>query len=103
MNLIPRCHPSDKKIKQQYPALTATGHLLPCCECDTISNKEFTDLGFFDESLHISNVDKVEQIIFSPQWMSFHRMLLENATLAPTVCKKICSKNVVEEELKDGR
>jgi hypothetical protein len=101
--IIPRCHPSNKKIKQQYPALTATGHLLPCCECDTISSKEFTDLGFYDDSLNISNVDKVEQIVISPQWMKFHRMLLENPSDAPAVCKRICSKQLVEEELENGQ
>jgi hypothetical protein len=101
--IIPRCHPSTETIKQQYPALTATGHLLPCCECDTISNDEFSNLGFFDDSLHISNVQKIEQIIISPQWMGFHKMLLENPELAPTICKRICSKNIVEEELRDAK
>jgi hypothetical protein len=103
MILIPRCHPLNGKIKKQYPALTATGHLLPCCECDTISNKEFSDMGFFDDSLHISNVEKIEQIIISPQWLKFHKMLLQNPETAPAICKKICSKTIVEEELSDGK
>jgi len=99
MKLIPRCHPSKEKFKKETPAYTATGYLLPCCECDTISNKDFTELGFFDESLKVSNVEKIENIIISPQWMSFHRMLIETPENAPPVCKKFCSESVVKEEL----
>ena len=99
MKLIPRCHPSNQKFKKQPPAYTATGYLLPCCECDTILNKEFTDLGFFDENLKVSNVEKIENIIVSKQWMSFHRMLLENPNNAPQVCKRFCSASVVEQEI----
>jgi hypothetical protein len=100
MELIPRCHPSNQNFKKETPAYTASGHLLPCCECDTISNKEFSDLGFFDDEIKVSNVDKIEQIIISPQWLSFHRMLLESPQNAPAVCKRFCSRTVVEEELK---
>jgi hypothetical protein len=100
MKLIPRCHPSKLKFKKQNPAYTATGYLLPCCECDSVKNEQaFSELGFFDESLKVSNVETIQKIIISSQWMSFHRMLIEAPENAPDVCKKFCSEHVVNQEL----
>lgn len=85
--LKPKCH-TGKGI-----AYVSSGHLLPCCWCDTIhpqAKKQFVDLGFFFEDLKLENNDTVEDILVSDVWTDFHKTLLETPENAPYVCKKKC-------------
>ena len=87
--LKPICH------KWKGAAYVSTGHLLPCCWCDTIHPKakqQFVDLGFFYEDLTLENNDTIEDILMSDVWINFHRMLYERSEDAPYVCKKNCSE-----------
>ena len=81
--LKPKCH------KGRGIAYVSTGHLLPCCWCDTIHPKakqQFVDLGFFYEDLNLENNDTIEDILMSDVWINFHRMLYERSEDAPYVC-----------------
>jgi hypothetical protein len=104
MKLYPRCHgeldgvPIPKNVRVQGIAYTAKGYLLPCCWCDTLSDEEFSKIGMFDESLKLENNENVQDIIISRQWVQFHKTLLFNPENAPTVCRKICSSVLVENE-----
>ncbi len=87
--LKPKCH-NGKGI-----AYVSTGHLLPCCWCDTIHPKakqQFIDLGFFYEDLKLENNDTIEDILLSDVWIDFHKMLYERSEDAPYICKKKCSE-----------
>ena len=87
--LNPKCH------KWRGAAYISTGHLLPCCWCDTIHPKakqQFVDLGFFYEDLKLENNDTIEDILMSDVWINFHSMLYERPEDAPYVCKKNCSE-----------
>ena len=87
--LKPKCH------KGRGIAYVSTGHLLPCCWCDTIHPKakqQFVALGFFYEDLNLENNDTIEDILMSDVWINFHRMLYERSEDAPYVCKKNCSE-----------
>jgi hypothetical protein len=109
MKLIPRCHPYRFDTKQpttQHQALaySAKGYLLPCCWCDVEiirdrddSRKEFEQLGLLDPSLKLEAVQSVEEILLSPQWKSFHRILVEEPSRAPTVCQTKCDQSTYHE------
>lgn len=85
--LDPKCH------KGRGIAYVSSGHLLPCCWCDTThetAKQQFIDMGFFDEDLKLENNDKVEDILVSDVWTDFHKILLETPEFAPYVCKRKC-------------
>ena len=55
-------------------------------------NKEIRDAGLLDEELKISNKPSIKDIMISPQWLKFHRTLIEQPENAPGVCHRICGK-----------
>ena len=86
--LNPKCH------RGRGIAYVSTGHLLPCCWCDSLNPKyknQFMELGFFFEDLKLENNDKIEDILLSDVWINFHEILLEKPQEAPDICKKKCS------------
>jgi hypothetical protein len=86
--LKPKCH------KFKGAAYVSSGHLLPCCWCDTIypeAKEEFIKLGFFFEDLKLENNDTIEDILMSDVWIDFHKKLIKNPEEAPLVCKKNCT------------
>lgn len=99
MKLYPKCHPSwnvDGKIIKntpKTPEYTADGYIVPCCWCDCPDKTDFKKFGLYDEKLKLKNVDSVDQIYKSSQWINFHYMLLNNPEDAPAICKKGCSHN----------
>ena len=99
--MYPKCHPywviGDKKIKNtdvRGIAYVSTGHLLPCCWCDferaDVVN-QYAEFGLFNEDLKVENNESTLDILMSPEWRSFHKMLLEEPEKAPLPCKKYCS------------
>jgi hypothetical protein len=102
MKLYPQCHPywieDDKKLKLNNTKVlthTSTGYIVPCCHTDITDNvEEFTKLGMLDEELKVKNVNKIEDILLSKQWLNFHRILVEEPENAPRVCKRVCGKKM---------
>lgn len=93
--LKPKCHNLKNARGIAY---VSSGHLLPCCWCDTNMRKSkdyFTLAGFFDEELKLENNNTVEDILISDVWTDFHRGLIENPEDAPLCCKSKCT---VEDE-----
>ena len=85
MKLYPRCIKGEKP-----PAYSATGYIVPCCWCDNVDlEKDFSFI--LKEKLKLENVEKVEDILLSQEWVDFFRMLRDNSNEAPSVCKKYCS------------
>ena len=85
--LKPKCH------RQKGIAYVSTGHLLPCCWCDTMGGESkayFIGAGFFNEELKLENNNTVEDILISDVWTDFHRRLIENPEDAPRCCKQKC-------------
>ena len=101
--LYPKCHPywneNNKKIENPHVkgvAYTAEGYLLPCCWCDRDQpeiRQQFELLGLYEEDLKLSNVDDIySEILQSPEWYTFHKILLEEPHAAPDVCKRKCNE-----------
>lgn len=91
--LKPKCHPNGGGTAKGV-AYVSSGHLLPCCWCDSLHPKpkeEFVKLGFFFEDLKLENNDTIEDILLSDVWIDFHKKLIETPEEATWVCKKNCS------------
>tara|TARA_Y100000992_G_C20852557_1_gene298962 strand:+ start:205 stop:513 length:309 start_codon:yes stop_codon:yes gene_type:complete len=77
-------------------ALSAEGYLLPCCWVDPLrklkpdydGNMDGMD-DLFKEELKIENVDTVEDIIMSTEWLDFFERLT-TGTKIPKICVRYC-------------
>lgn len=97
IKLYPRCHPYDPNSetpvvrKQKAVAYSARGWFMPCCWLDDIETDQIKEFGLLDDDIKVENVDKLEQIFLSRQWVHFHKMLVEHPENAPDICKNKCS------------
>ena len=85
----PLCIAGEKVIGH-----SASGWLIPCCWLDpnglNIIDKNISML--FKDELKIENVDSIEDIILSDEWINFMKILQSNDDdKIPLVCKKKCS------------
>ena len=108
MKLYPRCHPGiidelklEKPVLTRGIAYTGTGHLLPCCWCDDVNNKEIYEMGLLDDSMKLENFDSVKDVLISKPWVQFHKTLLIKPEHAPRVCKTKCSLSAIMAEQND--
>lgn len=101
MKIYPKCFPDwevDNKPIINYKIKEITyssrGFLLPCCWCDkTREYEELKKIGLFHESLKLSNVKDVEEVLHSEIWKTFFKNLEQNDLQnIPTVCKTRCSE-----------
>lgn len=91
MNLKPKCLPnSDRPIPLM---LNSAGFVLPCCHCDTTKEDEqyFQMMGFIDESQHISNFNKIEDILSQDHWVDFLDIIQTEPSMAAPACKRKCN------------
>ena len=73
MKINPRC---EKGKQSKDYAYSAKGFLLPCCWCDTINPKSDKELyKLFNPNLHLSNVDSIDEILLSDEWLDFKRSI----------------------------
>lgn len=75
-------------------AHTCSGHLIPCCHLDYISNYDPAYRELLKDELKISNNDSVEDILTSDEWLNFGRAVFrglnEGIEYAPTSCQRKC-------------
>lgn len=82
MKLDPKCLNEDAQLGH-----SAEGYILPCCMSDHGAIPQL-----WKEHLKIENVDSVDEILNSKEWISFFEMLRNNPNKSPSVCKRFCSK-----------
>jgi hypothetical protein len=106
MKLYPRCHQTPEeyadvwhKIRKPGAVYSGSGHILPCCWCDTHQTKHMEKHSMLDEELKLQNNKSIEDIMLSKQWVTFHKTLVNNPIVAPPFCKTRCSQEAIEEEL----
>ena len=44
----------------------------------------------FNSNLHLSNVDSIDEILLSDEWLDFKRSITKDYDKAPDVCKRYC-------------
>lgn len=72
--------------------MLATGFWMPCCYVEDY-DPEFMDWGFFDDEIHTSSVDDIDDIFTSDQWVDFYKMLRYRPEHAPSKCYYKCAAN----------
>jgi|TARA_B100001094_G_scaffold80969_1_gene77179 hypothetical protein len=85
MKINPKC-----KAGKDY-SYSAKGFLLPCCWCDTVNPETDKELHkLFNPELHLSNVDSIEEVLLSDEWLNFDESITKDFDKAPKVCKRYC-------------
>ena len=91
MKIQPRC---EKGTESKDYAYSAKGFILPCCWCDTITPQSDPELNkLFNPNLHLSNVDSIDEVLLSDEWLNFKKSITKDYDKAPDVCKRYCGTN----------
>lgn len=100
--LKPKC------IKNKSPkgvGYSSLGWLIPCCWTDPRRGaiEQFSLLdnplfkAMFTEELKLSNVEKIEEIVYSEPWKNFGRALLHEPEKCPAECHKYCGSDLPDD------
>ena len=76
--------------KEKYFGHSVEGHLLPCCWCYDRKDPELKELQ--KEHLKIENVESIDEILLSDEWLKFSNTLANDPLNAPETCWKYCGK-----------
>ena len=88
MKFKPKC--LEGKIQT---AFTNRGHLIPCCYCDEQWALETPQLKKLTNVSKVSEVNDIEEILFSKEWMEFEEDLrTENWSEIPKICIHHCQE-----------
>ena len=69
------------------------GYITPCCYTSVNNPEKHEGISqLYAEHLKISNVDSIEEIIFSDEWLEFFDMLKNRPAAWPRICIKICTE-----------
>lgn len=84
----PECLDRDCSLSQ-HPS----GYILPCCYTrvnDGSDPKHGLISSLYKERLKIDNVDSIEEIIFSDEWINFFDVIENKEDEWPDICLKVC-------------
>mgnify|MGYP003682563321 FL=1 len=70
-------------------AFNNRGYLLPCCYCDHKEHLETSQFKKLLKASKVSEVDSIEEIIFSDEWREFEKNLRTEKNI-PKVCIEHC-------------
>tara|TARA_B100000424_G_C22841338_1_gene448963 strand:+ start:558 stop:896 length:339 start_codon:yes stop_codon:yes gene_type:complete len=88
-NWYPICITRTGPTKKAY-GHNVSGHLMPCCWCFKTNDPDINVLN--QEHLKIENVDSIEEIVLSDEWLKFTNTLANDPLNAPKTCWKYCGK-----------
>lgn len=76
---------------------SAQGFLIPCCWMDrhNLPTEAMNEVheALFSEHLHLSNVDDIDEVLYSEEWQKFYKSL-ENYETASPRCQRKCSGHI---------
>ena len=96
IKLKPRCIAGTMQA-----AVTNRGHLIPCCWLDDTNNMNHPTMQSLLKVSKISEVEDIEQIVFSKEWIEFNKNLQERNfdKILPT-CKHQCQVREDRDKIK---
>jgi hypothetical protein len=96
LKLNPRCIAGTMQA-----AVTNRGHLIPCCWLDDKNNLNHPIMKSLLKVSKISEVDDIEQIVFTKEWIEFEKNLKERNfdKILPT-CKHQCQVREDKDKIK---
>lgn len=90
---IPKC------LNGKSVAFVNSQFFTPCCHIDIGRLQEFEKFGILEDKFLIQNINSFEEdVLKSPEWAEFYRVITEDYDLVPHCCKVACST-----EFKDKR
>ena len=96
LKLNPRCIAGTMQA-----AVTNRGHLIPCCWLDDKNNLNHPIMKSLLKVSKISEVEDIEQIVFSKEWMDFEKNLKdENFDKILPTCKHQCQVREDRDKIK---
>ena len=86
---------------EMQAAVTNRGHLIPCCWLDDTNNMNHPTMQSLLKVSKISEVDDIEQIVFTKEWIEFEKNLKERNfdKILPT-CKHQCQVREDRDKIK---
>jgi hypothetical protein len=102
MKLRPDCTKLDKKF-----GWSAQGYLLPCCWCDlksTFDGKQGALSELVKEHLHIDKVQSIDEVLDTPEWKNFYKVITNDKTTneTPEVCIRHCGQGMRSIRVKEN-
>ena len=96
LKMNPRCIAGTMQA-----AVTNRGHLIPCCWLDDKNNLNHPIMKSLLKVSKISEVDDIEQIVFTKEWIEFEKNLKERNfdKILPT-CKHQCQVREDRDKMK---
>ena len=96
LKMNPRCIAGTMQA-----AVTNRGHLIPCCWLDDKNNLNHPIMKSLLKVSKISEVDDIEQIVFTKEWIEFEKNLKERNfdKILPT-CKHQCQVREDKDKIK---
>lgn len=66
------------------------GYIMPCCDCDNrLAKKDERIKKLTAEHLKVDNVESIEHIFLSEEWIEFFEMIIEGEDV-PDICMSRC-------------
>ncbi len=90
MKLDPLCFKNEIAL-----AVTNQGYLIPCCRCDVPSSMNDPEFKKLLAVSKISDVDDINEILLSEEWIQFYKNLINNKGLKACIdtCRADKSEN----------
>ena len=91
----PVCVPFDKTGKERKEmfnciAFGSHGWYMPCCWCDQPQDTLNNYMDLYSNHLHVSTGIEPKDVIESPEWQNFFKLIFEDPKNASHVCQKWC-------------
>jgi len=105
ISMAPQCMPQregDTK-ERQTPAVTNTGHLIPCCWLDTTNTLKHPIMKKMLKVSKIDDYNSIDEILLTKEWINFAKNLSENNIdkIVPecyNICKKRTGRDAIKKE-----
>ncbi len=79
-----------KCFKDQKLAITNRGELIPCCYLDSKCGMSDSEILKLLKVSKISDYEKIEDILNTPEWINFEKKLLRKNGPWPMACTYFC-------------
>ena len=90
--IYPRCMGVGRTKNRMRPfGHSAKGFILPCCWCD-VADPEYDPqiMKLMKPKLHLDNVEDMNDILLSDEWIEFYKSITTDYKNAPKCCKRHC-------------
>lgn len=81
---------------------SSTGYIIPCCNIDNKNLEAIRKFGMLKDKFHLSNVEYIDDILESDEWLLFYDTLQYDYDNVHEICKNRCSPKFKERILMEN-